>query len=208
MVGLLTGTLGAASGWIGATIGAHGYIAIFVLMALEAAALPIPSEVVLPLVGYFGAMGEISVAGGFFAALLGSIAGMAFDYCIAYFFGKTVVYKHLHFFHIKRRSVEAFDAWFAKNGRFTVFIARLIPVVRGLINFPAGFAEMPLTDFFLYSIAGSAVWIAVLICVGYYAQGLLVDDVYYLVVALALFFAALYALYRVMMKKILGELKK
>lgn len=208
MLVALVGAFGLTYGSIDTIIAAYGYVAVFVLMALEAASLPIPSEVVLPLVGYFGAMGRINPIGGFAAAILGGVVGMAVDYYIAYFLGKEVVYKHLHLFHIKRRTVEAFDAWFAKNGRFTVFISRLIPVVRGLINFPAGFAEMRLKDFFFYSILGSAVWTALLMGFGYYAQGLVMTHVYYLTIILALFFIALYSLYGFVMKKIMRELKK
>ena len=206
MLAMLAGLFGVTYGSISALIGAYGYIAIFVLTILEAA-ISIPSEVILPIVGYFGATGQINVFAGFGVAILGSVIGMVIDYYVAYFLGKEVVYKHLHLFHVKRRTIEAFDAWFAKNGRFTVFIARLIPLVRALINFPAGFAEMPIWDFVLYSLAGSAIWTAVLIGFGYYAHGL-VRNLYYLVVALALFFTVLYALYRIMMKKIMKELEK
>lgn len=206
MLEMLAGLFGVTYGSVSALIGTYGYIAIFVLTVLEAA-IPIPSEVILPLVGYFGATGQINVFAGFAIAIVGSTIGMAADYYVAYFLGKEVVYKHLHLFHIRRKSLETFDAWFAKNGRFTVFISRLIPLVRALINFPAGFAEMPVRDFILYSLAGSMIWSALLVGFGYYAHGL-VRNLYYLIVALALFLVVLYAVYKVMMKRILEELKK
>ena len=167
---------------VSAFIGTYGYIAIFALTAAEAA-LPIPSEVILPLVG------------------------MVADYYVAYFLEKDVVYKHLRLFHMKRSSVEAFDAWFAKNGKLTVFVSRLIPLVRALINFPAGFAKMRVREFLLYSLAGTIIWSALLMGFGYYAHGLLVANVYYLVIALVLFFVVLYALYRYMMGKIRKQIK-
>lgn len=207
MIELLGSIFGVTYGSISALIGAYGYAAIFVLTVLEAA-IPIPSEVILPLVGYFGATGQINVFAGYFVAIVGSVIGMTIDYYIAYFLGKEVVYKHLHLFHIKRKSLETFDAWFEKNGRFTVFISRLIPLVRALINFPAGFAEMSVRDFILYSLAGSLIWSALLVGFGYYAHGLVVMNLLYLVIAIALFFVALYALYRIMMKRIRDELKK
>jgi len=207
MLGMLAGVFGLTYGSISALIGAYGYVAIFVLTVLEAA-IPIPSEVILPLVGYFGATGQINVFAGFAIAIVGSVIGMTIDYYVAYFLGKEVVYKHLHLFHIRRRSLETFDAWFAKNGRFTVFISRLIPLVRALVNFPAGFAKMPVRDFVIYSLAGSAIWSALLVGFGYYAHGLLARNLYYLVVAMALFFVVLYALYRIMMNYIMKELKK
>jgi membrane protein DedA with SNARE-associated domain len=205
MLPMLAGLFGITYASVGALIGEYGYIAIFVLTVLEAA-VSLPSEVILPLVGYFGATGQINVYVGFGIAMLGSTIGMIVDYYVAYFLGKEVVYRHLHLFHIKRRSLEAFEAWFKRNGRFTVFISRLIPVVRALINFPAGFAEMPVWDFILYSLAGSIIWSAVLVGFGYYAHGL-VGNLYYLFIALAIFFVVLYALYRIMMKRIMTELK-
>ncbi|VVB77187.1 SNARE associated Golgi protein [uncultured archaeon] len=205
---LALGIIGLTSDAITAFMGQYGYVAVFVLMALEAASLPIPSEVVLPLAGYLGATGELGIIGSFIAAIAGSILGMTADYYIAYFIEKDVVYKHLHWFHIKRENVEAFDAWFNDNGRFTVFISRLLPVVRGLINFPAGFAKMRLRDFYIYSIAGAAIWTALLMGLGYYAHGLIDQNVYYLTIALAVFAIALYALYKYVMKKILLEIKR
>lgn len=206
MLAMLAGLFGITYASVGALIGEYGYIAIFVLTVLEAA-VSLPSEVILPLVGYLGATGQINVYAGFGVAILGSTIGMIVDYYVAYFLGKEVVYRHLHLFHIKRKSLEAFEAWFKRNGRFTVFISRLIPVVRAVINFPAGFGEMPIVDFILYSLAGSIIWSAMLVGFGYYAHGL-VWNLYYLMVVLALFFVVLYALYRIMMKRIMKELKK
>jgi len=80
--------------------------------------------------------------------------------------------------------------------------------VRALINFPAGFAKMSIRDFILYSLAGSLIWSSLLVGFGYYAHGLLVRNLYLLMVALALFFVALYAVYRIMMGRILKEIRK
>jgi len=207
MLVMLAGVFGLTYGSIKVLIGAYGYLAIFALTALEAV-FPIPSEVILPLVGYFGATGQINVFAGFAIAIVGSMIGMMTEYYFAYFLGKDVVYKHLHFFHIKRRSLESFDRWFARNGRLTVFVSRLIPLVRALINFPAGFAKMSVRDFFFYSLAGSLIWSGLLVGFGYYAHGLVVRSLYYLVIVLAVFFVALYVIYRVMVRKIMEELKK
>ena len=147
----------------------YSYLGIFVLMALESASLPVPSEVVLPAIGYFAAKGYISLYLGILAAVVGSMIGIAVDYYIAYFVGKAYVYKHLQRFHIRKSSLDAFDAWFERNGSFAVFISREIPIVRGLISFPAGFAQMPKRKFFLYSLFGTIIWDVVLALFGYYA---------------------------------------
>ncbi len=122
----------------------YGYAAVFVLMSLESASLPIPSDVLLPLAGYY----------------------------IAYVFGKDIVYKHLELFHLKKSTLMSFDRWFERNGRFAVFVSRLLPVVRGPISFTAGFAMMDAREFFLFSMLGAVIWDTALVMFGYYAVAL------------------------------------
>lgn len=187
-------------GAIGALISHYSYYAIFILLVLEAASFPVPSEVVLPAVGYFSARGMIDPFLGFVAVILGGVVGMGIDYAIAYFLGKEVVYKHLHLFHIKKKSLLAFDEWFVENGAFAVFVSRLLPIVRGLINFPAGFAEMPIKKFYFYSIAGTVIWDVLLMGFGYYA--LSVSNFYVVAVALVAFMVVLYLVYEYAMRRI------
>ena len=153
---------------IEAFIKSYGYAAVFLLMGLESSSLPVPSEVVLPLVGYFAAKGILNFYLALLAAMLGSIVGSIVDYAIGYYIGKEIVYKHLKFFHIKKESLDNFDSWFEKNGIAAIFLSRLVPVVRTFINFPAGFAKMSFKDFMLYSTAGIIIWDVVLMVFGYY----------------------------------------
>jgi len=194
------GALSLGYSAINALVAAYGYYAIFFLMLLEAASFPVPSEIVLPAVGYFAAMGTLNLELGFAAALLGSVAGMIIDYYIAYILDKEVVYKHLHFFHIKKETLLAFDSWFAKNGAFAVFVSRLLPLVRALINFPAGFAQMPMKKFLFYSIAGTLIWNVLLVAFGYYA--LSIDNAYEISALIGAFAVVLYLVYSLAMKKI------
>jgi membrane protein DedA with SNARE-associated domain len=187
-------------GTVTALISQYGYLAIFVLMVLEAAAFPIPSEVVLPAVGYLVAKGVVNPIIGFSAVIAGGIIGMTVDYYIAYFLGKDVVYKHLSFFHIKKEQLQNFDTWFASHGPFAVFVTRLVPLVRALINFPAGFAEMPIGRFLLFSISGTIIWDILLIAFGYYA--LAVNSVDIVAVSLAAFVLVLYVIYRYVMSHV------
>lgn len=197
---LLQGLLGLSYSTVTAVLAQYSYLAIFILLVLEAASLPIPSEVVLPAVGYFAATGQINLFLGFLVVILGGFVGMGIDYYVAYFFGKEVVYKHASKFHISKKKIQAFDAWFARNGAFAVFITRLMPVVRGLINFPAGFAGMPVRTFFSYSIIGTAMWDVLLIGFGYYA--LSITNAYIVAEALVIFTAVLYAVYYFGMRSI------
>ncbi len=177
-----------------------GYLAIFGLMLLEGSSLPVPSEVVLPLAGLFAQKGLLDVYIAFFAALFGSIGGLAIDYYIGYFLGKEVVYKHLRLFHIRQESLDNFDRWFARNGTAAVFISRLIPVVRTFMSFPAGFARMNAKRFFSYSIIGTAIWDAVLLAFGYYF--LSASSAVYVLTSIGVFAIIVYLLYHVFTRRI------
>ncbi len=191
--------LGDASGNLNVFIGSYGYLAVFILMTLEAAAVPIPSEVVLPLIGLLAAQGIFSLPIALAIVLIAGIIGMFVDYYIAYFFGKDVVYKHMGIFHIKKKNLDDFDDAFRRNGKFTVFITRMMPLVKALINFPAGFAMMNKKEFIVYSVAGSLVWDLVLIMVGYY--GLASSNVYVVMSVIAVFAVVIYAIYKLGVSK-------
>lgn len=181
-------------------ITSYGYYAIFVLMLLESASIPIPSEVILPLIGYFSFKGLLDPYAALLVALAAGLIGFMVDYYIAYLFEKDVVYRHLGAFHIKEKDVKAFDSWFERNGSFAVFISRMLPVVRGLINFPAGFARMPKKKFIVYSMAGSFIWDVALMAFGFY--GITSSSIYSVIAYVAVVCVILYAIYRISMKKI------
>ncbi|MDE1850785.1 MAG: DedA family protein [Candidatus Micrarchaeota archaeon] len=178
----------------------YGYFAIFALMTMEYASLPVPSEVVLPLIGFFAAKGDFSFLNALATVVAAGILGMAIDYYIAYFVGKDIIYRHAERFHISRKRIEEFDEWFNRNGAFAVFIARLIPVARGLISLPAGFAKMRKTTFFLYSTAGALIWDVVLMLFGYY--GLASNSVSVVISAVAVFAVAIYVIYKISTAKL------
>jgi membrane protein DedA with SNARE-associated domain len=185
----------------------YSYIAIIFLMALESASMPIPSEVLLPLVGKLStssyASFHLNPYVAFTASVIGTAIGISIDYAIAYYLEKDIVYKHMDKFHISKKSLDSFDSWFSINGAASVFFARLVPVMRGLISFPAGFAKMELKRFYIYSILGSMIWNAVLIGFGYYA--LSSSNPGMVLVSIAAFGIVLYLIYRVASKKIRSE---
>ncbi len=199
MINILS-SLHSLFGEASALVTVYGYPALFILMLLESAALPIPSEVVLPLAGLLAARGVFNVYLVFAIVLIAGVLGMAIDYYIAYFLGKDLVYKHLRRFHISKESLGSFDRWFERNGAFTVFIGRLLPEIRGLVSFPAGFAAMPKKKFFAYSIAGTAIWDVALISFGYYALN--ANNAYVVMVAVAVFAIVLYAIFRMATKRV------
>ncbi len=181
----------------------YGYAAIFGMMALEGSSIPIPSEIVLPLTGGLAAQHIINLYLGFIAALAGSILGLAVDYYIGYYLGKDVVYRHLHIFHVKKESLDAFDEWFDRNGVAAVLFSRLVPVIRTVMSFPAGFAKMPKKTFFGYSILGSFVYDIVLVMFGYYL--LSAKSAVVIMTGIGVFAIALYIVYRLFMSRVVRK---
>lgn len=188
-----------STAYINHLLSTYGYLGLFGMMALEGASLPIPSEVIVPIAGYLAAKGIFNFYIAALAILAGNMVGVFIDYVIGYFIGKDVVYKHLHLFHIRKEKIDAFDSWFNRNGGFAVFVSRMIPVLRGLISFPAGFARMPFRKFFIYSLVGSAIWDILLMLFGYYL--LSSNNLYIAMSAVAFLALILYVIYRIAVKK-------
>lgn len=181
-------------------VSSYGYPALFGLMLLEGSSLPVPSEVILPLAGYLAAKGTFNVFLAFLFSLLGSICGLIIDYTIGYVIGKDIVYKHLRRLRIRKSSLDAFDAWFARNGVAAVFFSRLIPVLRTVMSFPAGFAKMQLKKFFIYSITGSVIWDSVLIAFGYYLLSAHSAEI--ALASIGIFAILLYIVFKMALKRI------
>ncbi len=178
----------------------YGYWSIFALMAMESSSLPVPSEVVMSVAGLLAAQGAFSFEYAFIAGLAGATIGMAVDYYIAYFIEKDVVYKHLKRLHLSEKRLDAFSEWFERNGSKMVFLTRLLPVVRTVISFPAGFAKMDQKKFFAYSISGTAIWNAVLMAFGYYALN--ANNAALVMAAVAVAAILLYLAYAIVAKRV------
>lgn len=147
------------------TLGAPGVgIAIF----LENVFPPIPSEVVLPLAGFTASVGTINVWAAFIWATIGSVAGAY----VLYYIGAAIGAQRLRrvaewMWLVEPEDVDKSLAWFDKYGQWSIFFGRLLPGVRSLISIPAGIDRMNLVTFGLFSLAGSALWNAVLIYLGF-----------------------------------------
>ena len=203
LASLLGGIIGAAPAAIKGFILSYGYLALLVLMVLEAASLPIPSEIVLPVAGLLAASGMLNIYAVFAVVTIAGIIGISIDYYVAYVLGKDLVYRHLGRLRISKKHLDAFDRWFNENGAFTVFIGRMLPEVRGLVSLPAGFAVMPLKKFYTYSIAGMAVWDIALLLFGYYALN--ANSIYVAMVAAAGLAIVIYIIYKLSIGKARGR---
>jgi membrane protein DedA with SNARE-associated domain len=139
-------------------IAATGYGGIVLLMAIESACLPLPSEVIMPFSGYLVSTGRFSLnlvaLAGAFGCLLGSLVA----YYVGASGGRWVVERYGHYLLIAPHELEAAERFFARWGPAAVFLSRLLPIIRTFIAFPAGVARMKLVPFALYTLAGSYLW--------------------------------------------------
>ena len=144
----------------------YGYASVFALMALESASLPIPSEVVLPLAGYFVRDGTLSFWPVIAVSTAASLAGALADYYLAKWLGRPFVVGLLRVFRLHRNSLDRAEAWFDRSAQWTVFAARFVPGLRTIISLPAGLFEVKVGRFVLMTAAGCFAWSVILVYAG------------------------------------------
>ena len=147
--------------------GPLGYGLIFVLMILEGMSLPVPSEVIMPLVGYYASLRLINPVLGVLIGTFGSLVGSLIDYYIAYYLGIPFLLRYGRLFGIDRGKLDLLSRWFNKYGAVAVFGFRFLPGFRALISFPAGLAGMRSTIFVAVTFLGHLIWDSVLVYIGY-----------------------------------------
>ncbi len=140
------------------TISTLGYPGVAVLMAIESACIPLPSEIIGPFAGYLVYTGRFSLWGVSLAGGAGSMIGSWVIYEIGKYGGRPIVEKYGKYFLVSHHDLDIADRFFAKYGNLSTFIGRLLPVVRTFISLPAGIARMPKTPFLIYSFVGSVIW--------------------------------------------------
>jgi len=153
--------------WVVAVISAAGYLGVAALMAIESACIPLPSEVIMPFAGYLVSIGQFSLIGAATAGALGCNLGSTVAYYVAAKGGRPAVERWGRYVLFGPDDLKRTDAFFERYGPLTVFIGRLLPVVRTFIAFPAGLARMPMFKFQLYTFVGSWPWCYGLAYVGY-----------------------------------------
>jgi membrane protein DedA with SNARE-associated domain len=146
-------------------IDAMGLAGVFVLMTLESACIPIPSEAIMLFAGFNVSEGNMTLLGIVVAGVLGNVVGSLIAYAAGYY-GRIELLDQNRFIHINRKHLEWADHWFQKHGPATVFFSRMIPIVRTFISLPAGSARMPLGRFVLFTTAGCIPWVLMLAIVG------------------------------------------
>lgn len=142
-----------------------GLAGVFVLMTLESACIPIPSEAIMLFAGFNVSEGNMTLFGVVAAGVLGNLVGSLIAYAAGYY-GRIELLDQNRFIHINRKHLEWADNWFQKHGSATVFFSRMIPIVRTFISLPAGSARMPLGRFVLFTTAGCIPWVLLLALIG------------------------------------------
>jgi membrane protein DedA with SNARE-associated domain len=146
-------------------IDATGLAGVFLLMTLESACIPIPSEAIMLFAGFNVSEGNMTLFGVVAAGVLGNLVGSLIAYAAGYY-GRLELLDRNRFIHINRRHLESADRWFERHGSATVFFTRMMPIVRTFISLPAGAARMPLGRFALFTFAGSIPWVLMLAIIG------------------------------------------
>jgi membrane protein DedA with SNARE-associated domain len=141
-----------------AVISAMGYGGIVLLMAIESACIPLPSEIIMPFAGYLVFRGEMSLQGAAIAGAVGCVVGSIPAYYLGMYGGRPLIERFGRYLLVSRRELDLADRLFQRHGQWVVLAGRLLPVVRTFIAFPAGVSRMPMGRFIVYTLVGSYPW--------------------------------------------------
>jgi membrane protein DedA with SNARE-associated domain len=147
-------------------IGHWGLPAVFVLMLLESACIPIPSEAIMPFAGFAVSQGNLSLVGIVVAGVAGNLCGACISYAVGYYGGRPFVERYGRYVLLRMHHLVWAERFFARYGPITVFFARMVPIVCTFISLPAGFGRMPFWKFVAYTVMGSTIWVLLLGFVG------------------------------------------
>lgn len=160
------------SGFIIHLIQSTGYVGIFILMTLESALIPIPSEVTMPFAGFLSQGGMLNFWAVVAVGAIGNLTGSLLAYALGFFLEESVVVslikKYGKFILISEHEYLRAVKWFQTYGNPITFFSRLLPAVRTFISLPAGLAEMNIVKFAIYSFLGAAIWSTFLTWIGFY----------------------------------------
>ena len=183
------------------TISQLGYGGIVFLMALESACIPLPSEITMPFAGYLASTGTMKLWTVAFAGAIGCQIGSLAAYYLGALGGRPMVERYGRYVLFSHHDLDLADRWFQKHGDITIFIARLLPVIRTFIALPAGISRMEIWRFNIYTFLGSFLW-----CLGLAWIGMKLGNhwdtlgPYFhrseVIIAVMLFAAALWYVYR------------
>ena len=146
-------------------IGSVGLPAVFLLMTLESACIPVPSEAIMLFAGFSVSKGDLTLFGIVAAGVLGNVVGSWIAYALGYY-GRLELLERNRVFHVNPRQLAMTERWFQRYGSATVFFSRMLPIIRTFISLPAGVARMPFWRFTVLTLLGSIPWVLMLALVG------------------------------------------
>jgi membrane protein DedA with SNARE-associated domain len=141
-----------------AVISTLGYSGIVLLMAIESACIPLPSEIIMPFSGYLVSTGQMNLWLVALAGAVGCVLGSLVAYWVGMKGGRPLIEKYGRYLLVSKHDLDLADRWFEKRGEIIVFVSRMLPAIRTFIAFPAGVARMNLKRFVIYTFAGSFPW--------------------------------------------------
>jgi membrane protein DedA with SNARE-associated domain len=157
--------------FIAATYNLMQWPGVVLLMAVESACIPFPSELIMPLAGWMlikeRSLSVIHVLTAGAYGALGNTIGSMVAYIVGMWAGRPLLDKYGRYVLISQHDLDMVDRWFSRSGSWTVFVSRLLPVIRTYISLPAGIARMNVFRFLVYTFIGSFIWSAGLAYGGY-----------------------------------------
>lgn len=163
---MLEKIIATLAGFIIAVISKTGYLGVLLLMAIESACIPLPSEIIMPFAGYLVYSGRFSLVLAATAGALGCNLGSVIAYEIGHYGGRPLVERYGSYILVGRHDLDMADRFFHRFGAAAVLIGRLLPVIRTFIALPAGIARMPRLKFHVFTFLGSWPWCFVLTWIG------------------------------------------
>jgi len=167
-VDAMMGWLELFVGWLVAFVEHLGIVGIFIMTFLESTFMPIPSEMTMIPAGYLVQQGKMGLIPVLIASITGTIGGACFNYWLARQFGRGLFLRYGKYFFMTPEKLLKLERFFARHGAVSTFTGRLIPGIRHYISFPAGLARMDLKTFCTYTALGGALWMSILVAMGYY----------------------------------------
>ena len=151
--------------------GRFGYVGVVIAMTIESAAIPVPSELILPFAGWSVSRGVVEPLtggpwtywGAVLAGVLGNTAGSLVSYAVGAFGGRPLLERYGRYVLISAHDIDLAERHFKRWGDITVFVSRMLPIVRTFISIPAGIARMPLWRFVAFSVLGAIPWVMLLV---------------------------------------------
>lgn len=184
--------------WLVESVGALGYPGIFILMAMESSVIPIPSEFVMSPAGYLAQAGKMDMLAVILCGTFGSLFGAYLNYFASHYLGRPLVLKYGRYVWITEEKFAKVETFFLRHGEISIFIGRLLPVVRHLISLPAGLAGMHHLKFALYTVLGAGIWVTILAWIGYFIgsnQDLIMKYSHHALYGVLIFSALIIAVY-------------